>query len=68
MFGIVVLCQSVGRFHLNLAGSLTTDFTIKMSFSVATCCRFKITWSKKLYFVEFFCYFYSVLRLTGILK
>ena len=49
MFGIVLLRQSVDRFHLNLAGSLTTDFVVQ-------CCdlagvsksRFKITWSKKL--------------------
>ena len=30
MFGIVLLSrQSVDRFHLNLAGSLTTDFVVQ---------------------------------------
>ena len=29
MFGIVLLRQSVDRFHLNLAGSLTTDFVVQ---------------------------------------
>ena len=36
MFGIVTLRQSVDRLHLNLVGSLTTDF-VKTAFSVVTC-------------------------------
>ena len=36
MFWVVLLHQSVDRFHLNLVGSLTTDFAIKTK-------RFKIT-------------------------
>ena len=64
MFGIVLLRQSVDRFHLNLAGSLTTDFVVQ-------CCdlagisksRFQITWSKKLQFVLYFCYSYR--RFSG---